>query len=102
MSRLSATMALAPPGPRSLAIVVDKCARSTNRSFMDVKGRGGCVQEQDCLSYRFQVIITNSPPTGVYIFYTLSSLASKACDASRISGILLVTTSQMISVSSAK
>ena len=63
MSRLSATMALAPPGPRSLAIVVNKCARSTNRSFMEVKGRGGCVQEQDCLSYRFQVIITNSPRT---------------------------------------
>jgi len=41
MSRLSATMALAPPGPRSLAIVVNKCARSTNRSFMEVKGRGG-------------------------------------------------------------
>ena len=61
MSRLSATMALAPPGPRSFAIVVNKCARSTNRSFMEVKGRGGCVQEQDCLSYRFQVIITNSP-----------------------------------------
>jgi len=57
-------MALAPPGPRSLAIVVNKCARSTNRSFMEVKGRGGCVQEQDCLSYRFQVIITNSPRTG--------------------------------------
>jgi len=31
---------------------------------MEVKGRGGCVQEQDCLSYRFQVIITNSPRTG--------------------------------------
>ena len=60
MSRLSATMALAPPGPRSLAIVVNKCARSTNRSFMEVKGGGGCVQEQDCLSYRYQVVITNS------------------------------------------
>ena len=64
MSRLSATMALALPGPKSLAIVVNKCARSTNRSFMEVKGREGCVQEQDCLSYRFQVIITNSPRTG--------------------------------------
>ena len=28
MSRLSATTALAPPGPRSLAIVVNRCARS--------------------------------------------------------------------------
>ena len=46
-----------PPGPRSLAIVVNKYARSINRSFMEVEGRGGCVQEQDCLSYRFQVII---------------------------------------------
>ena len=34
MSRLSATMALAPPGPGSLAIVVNRCARSTGRSFM--------------------------------------------------------------------
>ena len=31
---------------------------------MEVEGRGGCVQEQDCLNYRFQVIITNSPRTG--------------------------------------
>ena len=65
MSKLSATMALAPPGPRSLAIVVNKCARSTKRSFMGVKGRVGCVQEQVCLSYRFQAIIANSPPTGL-------------------------------------
>jgi len=30
---------------------------------VEVEGRGGCVQEQDCLSCRFQVIITNSPRT---------------------------------------
>jgi len=64
MRRLSATMALAPPGPRSLAIVVNRCARSTSRSFMVKKGREGCVQEQDYLTCRFKVIITNSPPTG--------------------------------------
>gem|GEM_PF-5497937 len=63
MRRLSATMALAPPVPRSLAIVVNRCTRSTSRSFMAEKGRESCVQEQDCLSYRFQEIITNSPPT---------------------------------------
>lgn len=33
------------------------------RSFMVEKGREGIVQEQDCLSYRFQVIISNSPLT---------------------------------------
>ena len=33
MSRLSATMALAPPGPRSLASVVNKCARISSRSL---------------------------------------------------------------------
>jgi hypothetical protein len=27
-------MALTPPGPKSLAIVVNRCTRSTNRSFM--------------------------------------------------------------------
>ena len=29
-----------------------------------IGGREGCIQEQDCLSHRYQVIITNSPPTG--------------------------------------
>ena len=63
MSRLSATTALAPPGPRSLAMVVNRCARSTSRSFMAEQGREGGFQEQVCLSYRFQVIIINSPST---------------------------------------
>ena len=57
MSRLSATMALTPPGHRSLAIVVNRCARSTSRSFMAEQGREECFQEQVCLSCRFQVII---------------------------------------------
>ena len=65
MSRLSATTALEPPGPRSLAIVVNRCARSISRFFMDVKGRGGCVHEQDSQTWQFQVIITNSPHTVV-------------------------------------
>ena len=65
MRRLLTTTALAPPGPGSLAIVVNRYARSTNRSFMAGKRREGGLQEQDCLSYRFQVVITNSPPTGV-------------------------------------
>ena len=64
MSRLSATTALAPPGPRSLATVVNRWARSISRSFMAKQGREGCVQEQDCLNYGFQVIISNSPRTG--------------------------------------
>jgi len=63
MSRLSATTALAPPGPRSLAIVVNKRARSTSRSFMAEQGRGGYVLEQDCLSCLSQVTIMNSPAT---------------------------------------
>jgi hypothetical protein len=63
MSRLSATTALAPPGPRSLAIVVNRCARSTSRSFMAEQGREACFHEQDCPSCIFQVIISNSPTT---------------------------------------
>ena len=42
MSRLSATTAFAPPGPRSLAIVVSRWRRSVSRSFMAVQGRGRC------------------------------------------------------------
>jgi len=65
MSRLSATIALAPPDPRSLANVVKRWAGNISRSFMAEKDKEGCVQEKDCPSYRFQVIITNSPHTGV-------------------------------------
>ena len=61
MRRLSATTALEPPGRRSLVIVVNKCTKSASRSIMAKKGRVGCVQEQDCFCYRFQVTITNSP-----------------------------------------
>ena len=56
--------ALAPPGPSSLAIVVNRCASSTSISFMAEKGREGSFQAQDCLSYRFQATIKNSPATG--------------------------------------
>ena len=74
MIRLSATMALAPPGPKSLAIVVSRCARSTSRSFMVEQGREGCFQEQVCLSYRFQVIISNSPRTASAIAWSTAGL----------------------------
>ena len=59
-----ALTALAPPGPRSLAAVVNRWARSISRSFMAEQGREGCEQEQGCLNYRIQVIISNSPSTG--------------------------------------
>ena len=64
MSRLSATTARAPPGPMSLADVVNRWARSISRSFIAEQGREGCEQEQDCPTIRFQVIISNSPSTG--------------------------------------
>jgi len=64
MSRLSATMVFTPPGPRSLAIVVSRWARSINRSFMEEQGREVSHQEQDFPSCPFQVKITNSPETG--------------------------------------
>jgi hypothetical protein len=38
MRRLCATMVLAPPGPKSLAIVESRCARSSSGSFMLKKG----------------------------------------------------------------
>ena len=56
--------ALAPPGPKSLATVVNRCTRSIKMSFTEEKGREGCLQEQDCFSWRFQVTIANSPHTG--------------------------------------
>jgi hypothetical protein len=65
MSRLSATTAFAPPGPRSLAMVVNRWMRIISRSFMAEQGREGSFQEQVCLSCRFQMIISNSPRTGL-------------------------------------
>ena len=61
MSKLSATTALEPPGPRSLAIVVYRCTRSIRKSFMTEQGREGYGQEQGWLQCCFQVIISNSP-----------------------------------------
>ena len=52
ISRLSAT-AFAPPGPRSLAIVVSRW-RSSSRFFMAVQGRGRCNQGQDYPNHRFR------------------------------------------------
>lgn len=57
MSRLSATTARVPLGPRSLATVVNRCARSIRKSFMTEQGREGYVQEQGWLQCCFQVII---------------------------------------------
>ena len=65
MSRLSAMTAPAPPGPRSLAMVVNRWARSASRSFMAGQGRGDYVQEQDWLSLGIQVIINNVDGSGV-------------------------------------
>ena len=65
MRRLSATTAFAPPGPRNFATVVNKWARSISRSFMGEQGREAHVQEQDCPSCSFQVIISNSPTTRI-------------------------------------
>jgi hypothetical protein len=64
MSKLSATMVLAPPGPRTLAIAVNKWAKSISSSFMAEEGRDNGVQEQDWLSLCIEVIINNSPGTG--------------------------------------
>jgi hypothetical protein len=50
MSRLSATTGLAPPGPRNLAIVVNRCQRRISRSFMTEQGRRDCYQQQDWLT----------------------------------------------------
>jgi hypothetical protein len=54
MSRLSATMTRAPPGPGSLANVVKGCVRSISRSFMVEQSREGYAQEQDCLVLFFR------------------------------------------------
>jgi hypothetical protein len=63
MARLSATMALAPPGPRRFASVVKRWASNSRRPLMGGQGREACCRSQDCLSYRFQIIIMNSPPS---------------------------------------
>ena len=54
MSKLSATTAFAPPGQRSLAIVVSRWRRSGSRSFMAVQGRGRCNQGQDYPNHRLR------------------------------------------------
>jgi len=54
MRMLSATTARVPPGFRSLAIVVNKCAKSISRSFMAEQDREGYVQEPGCLQCGFR------------------------------------------------
>jgi hypothetical protein len=63
MRRLCATTVLAPPGPKSLAIVHSRWARSSNRSFMLKKGSDGRVAEQGCRDFLFQATISNSRQT---------------------------------------
>ena len=65
MSRLSATTALGPQGPRSLAIVLKRCVRSAISVFMVQQGRADYHQAKDpdppivCFCVRSY----NSPPT---------------------------------------
>jgi len=49
ISRLSATMAFAPPGPKSLARVVNRCMSNKTRSFMIKQGRADYYRAQDLL-----------------------------------------------------
>ena len=55
-------------GPMNLAVMVNRWARSTSRSFMAGQGRAGCFQERVCPGYRFQLIIINSPGAGYLKF----------------------------------
>ena len=52
---------------------------------MAVKGREGCVNEQDCLSFRFQVIITNSPHTPS--LYKAGQAMPQACSPTKSNGV---------------
>ena len=73
MSRLSATIVFASPGPRSLAMVVSRWARSISRSFMAEQGRETTHRRQACPSCRFQVKITISP-------YSRYAFLNRRCD----------------------
>jgi hypothetical protein len=55
-----------PPGPGSLAIVVNKFARSTGKSFMAAQGRGVCTPERDCRSCPFLRGCQNTQPKSVH------------------------------------
>ena len=63
MTRLSATTLLAPPGPKSFAVVVSRCARSSSSSVMVKKGIERLVAEQDCQNRLFRATIINSRHT---------------------------------------
>jgi hypothetical protein len=65
MNRLSATMVFAPPGTGSLAVEVNKWARSISRPSMAEQVREVGHQEQDSPGCPFQVKITNSPEPGL-------------------------------------
>ena len=60
ISRLSATMAFAPPGPKSLARVVNRCMSNKAKSFMAKQGRTDSYRAQDllfCLFFPREVTI---------------------------------------------
>jgi hypothetical protein len=65
INRLSATTDFAPPGPRNLAMVVNRWAISISRSIMVKQSRRVRRQQQVCPSCRFWAKIANSPYTGV-------------------------------------
>ena len=65
--RFSAITALAPPGPRCLATVVSKCARSNSRFFLIGKGRGDSHPAHAYSSIGFYVRPKNSPWTPLIV-----------------------------------
>ena len=64
ISGLSAIMAFAPPGPKSLARVVNRCMSNKTRSFMVKQGRADGYRVQDLSIVCFYERSNNSPPTG--------------------------------------
>ncbi len=72
--RLSATMALEPPGPRRLARVVKRCMSNNARSFMVKQGRADCYRAQDLSFVCFFARSYNSPPTGRRRWYCACNL----------------------------
>ena len=56
-------MAFAPPGPKSLARVVNRCMSKKIRFFMVKQGRADCYRVQDLSIVRFYTRSNNSPPT---------------------------------------
>ena len=62
ISRLSATMAFAPPGPKSLARVVNRCKSKKTRSLMVQQGRADNQRAQDLSFVCFYAEVTIRHP----------------------------------------